>query len=243
MSGLSGKSNTQGASNAGWMLTFADLLSLLLTFFVLVFSMSTLQFDSWKDVVKTMRDEFNPNYSAITLREFENTQPVARRANRGLNLNYLKVLVERDLSRIPGLASAMVQREADRVVISLPASSLFEPKSGQFVEGAPSLLAQMAGSLLQIKNKLLIAGHTNDLPVTNGLFRSNWELSVTRAQLVSGVLVDAGYFQPITVVGHGDSKFARRNADRVTVEQLTSQERIDFVILGESRANGALNVF
>lgn len=232
-----------GASNAGWMLTFADLLSLMLTFFVLVFSMSSIQFDSWKDVVETMRDEFNPQFRAITVKEFDNTQAVARRPARGLNLNYLQALIQRDVSAEAGLSEVVVKRESDRVVISIPSNLLFEPKSGRFIEGAPRLLARLAGSLLQIKNKLLLAGHTNNLPVSNGQFRSNWELSVTRAQLVAGVLVDAGYLQPITLVGHGDSKFSSNGASRVTVAQLTAQERVDLVILGESRTNGVLDVF
>ncbi len=232
-----------GASNAGWMLTFADLLSLMLTFFVLVFSMSSIQFDSWKDVVETMRDEFNPQFRAITIKEFDNTQAVARRSVRGLNLNYLQALIQRDVSADPGLVDVVVKRESDRVVISIPSNLLFQPKSGRFVDGAPRLLARLAGSLLQIKNRLLLAGHTNNLPVSNGQFRSNWELSVARAQLVAGVLVDAGYLQPITVVGHGDSKFSSDRGSRATVEQLAAQDRVDLVILGESRANGVLDVF
>lgn len=233
----------EGASNAGWMLTFADLLSLMLTFFVLVFSMSTISFDSWKDVVATMRDEFNPNYRAITQRRFDNNQAVARASARGLNLNYVRALIERDLSRYEGLKDAVVRREQDRVIISLPASRLFENKSGQFQTGAPATLTQLAGSLVQIKNRLMIASHTNDLPVSGNRFRSNWELSVTRAQLVAGVLVDAGYLQPVTVLGHGDSKFEAAGSRRVTVQELDAQERVDFVILGESRANGILDVF
>lgn len=243
MSQSRGRYDVRGASNAGWMLTFADLLSLLLTFFVLVFSMSTIQFDNWKSVVETMREEFNPNYSAITLRDYENKEPVARRANRGLNLNYLKALLERDIARYPGLASATVAREVDRLIVSVPSDSLFEKKSTLFRDGAVRSIGQLAGSLLQIRNRLLIAGHTNDLPVGNSRMRSNWELSVTRAQLVAGVLADAGYLQPVTVLGHGDSKFGSRGQARVSVDQLNAQERIDFVISGESRDNEALNVF
>ena len=233
----------EGASNAGWMLTFADLLSLLLTFFVLVFSMSTIQFDSWKSVVETMRDEFNPNYAAITLRDYQNQQAVARRSARGLNLNYLRALIERDLARYPGMGSASVVREADRLVVSVPANSLFENKSTVFRDGATRAIGQLSGSLLQIRNRLLIAGHTNNLPVDGQRVRSNWELSVTRAQLVAGVLVDSGYLQPVTVLGHGDSKFQTGQNGRATVDQLNSQERIDFVILGESRNDGILDVF
>lgn len=232
-----------GPSNAGWMLTFADLLSLMLTFFVLVFSMSNIRYDSWKDVVETMRDEFNPSYRAISVREFDNRQAAARNPTRGLNLNYLSALIRRDLSRHEGLEDATVRREQDRVVVSIPASRLFEHKSGQFLTGATGTLERFAGSLLQIKNQLMIASHTNDLPVSSGRYRSNWELSVTRAQLVSGVLVDAGYLQSVTVVGHGASKFAGRDGQRVTVEELDSQERVDFIILGESRTNGILDVF
>ena len=235
--------NKVETSNAGWMLTFADLLSLMLTFFVLVFSMSTIHHDSWEEVVETMRDQFDPTYSSIRPRSFDNNQATARASARGLNLNYLKALVERDTNSNLPLGRTVVRREPDRVVVSIPASSLFENKSGQFLNGAPSALAQLSGSLAQIKNKLIISSHTNDLPVPSGKFRSNWELSVTRAQLVAGVLVDAGYLLPVSVIGHGDSKFITRTSARATVSQLDAYERIDLVILAEGRAKGAFDVF
>lgn len=236
-------SENTGASNAGWMLTFADLLSLMLTFFVLVFSMSTIHHDSWNDVVETMRDQFDPTYSSIRQRTFENKQAVARTSAHGLNLNYLKALIERDMENNKSLRGAIVSRERDRVIVSIPASFLFENKSGQFLAGAPQALAQFSGSLVQIKNKMVIASHTNDLPVANSKYRSNWELSVTRAQLVAGVLVDAGYIFPVSVIGHGDSKFRIDSDARATVSQLDAQERIDFVILAEGKAKGVFDVF
>lgn len=243
MSAGPAKSKIQGASNAGWMLTFADLLSLLLTFFVLVFSMSTIQFDNWKSVVTTMRDQFNPSAREIALQRFENDEPVARRAARGLNLNYLKALVERDLKASERFADAAIRRDNDRVVVSIPASRLFENKSGRFQPGAVSDIRRFAGSLVQLNNRLTVASHTNDLPVPDSRFRSNWELSVTRARLVAGVLVDAGYLQPITILGHADSKFAARDGRRVTVNELDAQERVDFVILAEGRSRGPFDVF
>ena len=234
------QSREDGSANGSWMLTFADLLSLMLTFFVLVFSMSTIHFDSWNDVVETMRDQFDPSYSAIAQRDFDYNQVVAKSSGSGLNLNYLKALVERDINRNLPLAGVNVVRETDRVVVSIPASSLFENKSGQFIAGVPDKLMLFSGSLAQIKNKLVIASHTNDLPVSNNRYRSNWELSVTRAQLVAGVIVDAGYALPVTVVGHADSKFGET---RATVRQLDAQERIDFVMLDETGAKGPFDVF
>lgn len=231
------------ASNAGWMLTFADLLSLMLTFFVLVFSMSTIHQDSWESVVETMKDQFDPNYSSITQKTYENDQPVARVSAQGLNLNYLKALVERDIDRDSAMGQAVVSREADRVIVSIPANSLFENKSALFLSGAPAALTRFSGSLVQVKNKMIIASHTNDLPVSSGKHPSNWELSITRAQLVAGVMVDAGYSLPLSVVGHGDSKFMVENQTRPTVLQLDAHERIDFVILAEGKDKGSVNVF
>jgi len=236
-------SRANEASNAGWMLTFADLLSLMLTFFVLVFSMSTIHHDSWQDVVETMRDQFDPSYSAVRQRQFENNQATAREGAQGLNLNYLKALIQRDLDKNLSLKGAVVRREQDRVIVSLPASSLFENKSGLFLSGVPAELQKFSGSLAQIKNKLVISSHTNDLPVSNNRYRSNWELSVSRAQLIAGVLVDAGYVLPLTVIGHADSKFKVAGRDRVTVNQLNAQERIEFVILAEGREKGSFDVF
>jgi len=232
-----------GASNAGWMLTFADLLSLMLTFFVLVFSMSTIHHDSWQDVVETMRDQFDPSYSAITQRQFEHNQAVAREGAQGLNLNYLRALIQRDLDENLPLTGAVVRREQDRIIVSIPANSIFENKSGLFLAGAPAELQKFSGALAQIKNKLVIASHTNDLPVSSGRYRSNWELSVTRAQLVAGVLVDAGYILPLMVVGHADSKFKKGGGTRAAINQQNAQERIEFVFLGEGRIKGPFDVF
>lgn len=231
------------ANNAGWMLTFADLLSLMLTFFVLVFSMNTIQFESWRDVVETMRDEFNPARTSVTPKRHDVPETITRKSVRGLNLNYLKALVERSLANNHALKNYSVTRSSDRVIISVPASGLFTDKNSQLQDGAVQSLEQLAGSLVQIRNRLTVSAHTNDLPVTNGLYRSNWELSVTRARVVAGIFGDAGYQQSITVLGHGSSKFNSLIAGRPTLDEQETQERIDIVIHGEGLGKGPFDVF
>lgn len=232
----------QVKSNEGWMLTFADLLSLLLTFFVLVFSMSTIQTGNWGDIVETMNEQFSAARSAVMPKRYEENSTIARSGIRGLNLNYLQALIERSITQSESFKDASVFRENDRVIISVPASGLFDKKDGIFIGDAVDALSHLAGSLVQIKNKLMIAAHTNDQPVLNGKYRSNWELSVTRAQLVAGVMADQGYLQPITVVGHGDSKFTKRGA-RASLSELNAQERIDFILINEGTERGPFDVF
>ncbi len=224
------------------MLTFADLLSLLLTFFVLVFSMSTIQAGSWGDVVETMRGQFNAARSAVTPKQYDVEETIARTGLRGLNLNYLRAIVETSVARNSNLQGATVTRDDGRVIISIPAKGLFNNKDSLLKDGAVDAVKELAGSFVQIKNRLSIATHTNDQPVVNGKFRSNWELSITRAQLVAGIFADAGYYQSITVVGHGDSKFTRVGS-RATIEELEQQERIDFVLVNEGVERGPFDVF
>lgn len=234
-------SERQLASSAGWMITFADLLSLLLTFFVLLFSMSTVKNEDWDHVVKTMRNQFNPS-TPIVERSVEVDNMAAVESGLGLNLNYLQGLLSSAVSHSPALSDANIYIEADKVVVSIPASQLFGNKTSVFNVGASEALTQLSSVLMQIDNKLVVSGHTNDLPMPSGSMRSNWELSVIRARLVAGVLAEGGYQRSLVVVGHGASKFAA-SSDRVSVNELELQERVDLVLLPEGRQKGAFDVF
>lgn len=224
-----------------WMITFADLLSLLLTFFVLLFSMSTVQYDSWKAVVNTMSDEFNPKRPQIDVSPHEMPDHLKTKAASGLNLNYLQALMERAISNQAALEGSLVQLVGDKVVISVPADLLFERKDAQLVTGATKPLKALAGALAQIQNKIRIEGHTDPGPVTNGRYRSNWELSMARARIVAGILTDFGYRQSITVLGHADTVGLPNGIAVQRARNLA--ERVDIVIIADRREKGPYDLF
>ena len=85
------------SSSAPWILTFADLLSLVLTFFVLVFSMNTVQYESWKAVVRTMNEEFNPRRPMVNILPHDTPPSLMTHNIPGLNLTYLEALLDRQL--------------------------------------------------------------------------------------------------------------------------------------------------
>lgn len=228
-------------TSAGWMITFADLLSLMLTFFVLVFSMSTVQLKSWDDVVKTMRKQFNPS-APIATKNFEIEQLAVKNTNAGLNLNYLRGLLASTVQRSRAFETARVFVEDDKVIISIPSVQIFENKSSFFTPGSVEAIRQFASTFMNVNNKLVIAGHTNDIEMPASSSRTNWELSVIRARLVAGALADAGYTRDLTVLGYGASKFDGAGK-RVSVADLEKQERIDIVFMAEGRSLGAFDVF
>ncbi|MBL4838004.1 MAG: OmpA family protein [Kordiimonadaceae bacterium] len=226
---------------ASWMITFADLLSLLLTFFVLLFSMSTVHFESWKSVVATMTDEFNPNRPKIDITRHELPDHLKKTPAAGLNLNYLKVLFERAIADQAALDGSVVTLDGGTVIISVPAELLFLPKQTQLITGASKPLQQLAGTLVQIENKLKIAGHTNSAPIRTRKYRSNWELSIARARIVAGILTESGYKHPITVLGYADTGVLPVRARREKTSDL--MERIDIVIITDRREKGPYDVF
>lgn len=233
------KADTPPGGN--WMVTFADLLSLLLTFFVLLFSMSTIQLDSWKSVVDTMSDQFNPKRPQVDVTPHKTAEHLQQKPVAGLNLNYLKALLERQIKTEAGLQGTLVTRTRGQVVVSIPANLLFERKNTEVVTGAIRPLRRLAGTLVQIKNKLKVAGHTDAGPITNLRYRSNWELSLARARIVAGILADFGYTQSITVLGYADT--GELPGDASSDKQQGLAERIDIVIIADRREKGPYDLF
>lgn len=230
-------------NSAPWILTFADLLSLILTFFVLVFSMNTVQYDSWKAVVRTMNSEFNPKRPIVDITPHDTPPSVMTRNVPGLNLTYLEALLDRQLKQVPMFREAVVHRVEDTVVISLPASLMFERKMSVLGADATRALRALAGALVQVRNKVQVAAYTDGAPVTSGLFRSNWELSLTRSRVVAGLLSDAGYRQSITVLGYADSRLQNVGQLMNIKSGYDWAERIDIVLMNEKRGQGTYDIF
>lgn len=234
---------TEYTAGGAWMLTFADLLSLLLTFFVLVFSMNTVQLDGWKSVVQAMSDEFNPNRPQISVTEHTTPSSLTQEKAKGLRLNYLEAVLQRTFQQIPEFQTGQVHRYADRIFISIPASAIFERKQAVPNEAAVDAFRDLAGVLVQIRNKIQVTAHTDKAPVANRLFRSNWELSMTRARIVAGILADAGYRDPIAVLGYADTRYEELHGSLTDERRYDLAERIDIVILDEGRDRGRYEIF
>lgn len=229
-----------GPTPGNWMVTFADLLSLLLTFFVLLFSMSTVNFENWKAVVTTMSSEFNEQRPKIDLQPRETTNQLKPVAGAGLNLNYLQALLKRSIGTHASFDGVLIHKEKGQVVISIPASLLFERKATELKPGSIQLLRRLAGALLQIKNKIRIAGHTDSIPVSSGKYRSNWELSLARARIAAGILTDSGYRRSIMVLGLADTQPPSLEDDATNGLKL---ERIDIIVVSEGSRKGLYDLF
>jgi len=235
-------SNDNGANidTTGWMVTFGDLLMLLLTFFVLLLSMSSMDLRA----LKTMFSVFSGAVGPLELSNMKRVgvpRDIMQRGAGGAmqlpDMETIKLLKDRyhqaiakkkdgritDLEVLQdvfagegntgqdempeGLRGAIDLLEDERgMVITLQEMVLFDSGRAEIRPILFPLLDWIAEVLDSIPNNVLVMGHTDNVPVRSGRYRSNWELSIHRALNVHGYFVEKKGLSPkrFAVGGYGD---------------------------------------
>ena len=218
-------------SGQAWLLTFTDLSALMLTFFVLLFSMSSIDDRQWQNLI----DAFSSRQTG--LQEVTLALPTSDQALDevervpGTDLDYLAAVLKEQIAANEALTGARVRQDADRLVVSMPGDLLFA--SGAVAMGATGKQAvfALAGVLRNLRNVIEVAGHA-DPNQPGRSYPSNWELSLARASAVSGLLTELGYQGGIVVRGYGDSRYAELEAELTAVERMAQARRVDIVVHG-----------
>jgi len=190
-----------------WMITFTDLVSLMLTFFVLMFSMSSIKVDRWNDVIDALSQSLNPSSTKAESAATSSFNIATLFRKRAINLDYLAAVLEESVAQDELLKNGILMRLEDRLVIALPGDLMFQPGKAVLEEKARRALFNLGGVLRNIGNRVGINGHTDpDAPVGSG-FASNWELSIARAAAVANSIRRSGYTEDIVAFGYADSGY------------------------------------
>lgn len=216
--------------STAWMVTFTDLVSLMLTFFVLLFSMSSVKMDEWDAMIDTMTQTLNPGKLttvAAATAKF-NIGTIFRR--QATNLDYLSGVLESGVASDPLLATSRIILLDDRLVIALPGDLLFPPGQAVMPEDARSALFTLGSLLRNVGNQIGVNGHSDPAPpAPEKGFQSNWELSLARASAVANALRRSGYTDDIIAYGYADSRYAQL-PDLTPAERSKLGRRVDIVI-------------
>lgn len=193
------------ASNS-WLVPFSDLMSLMLAFFVMIFSMTQLQTQAWKSIVSGLSDELSPGREQSILQIEKEARPFRVLEPKGIDLGYLETVIREKFRNNAVLANARVLSRQDRVIIALPAGMLFESEEARPAPGASAVLNAVGQSLSSIKNRVEIHVYCveKERPALSGTaqFGSAWELSLSRAVTAKKLLAGSGLALSIIPVGH-----------------------------------------
>jgi len=214
-----------------WLITFADLMALLLTFFIMMLSFSTMDNEKYKAVAKSMEDAFGPGsgkqLQGMVEREELNTAVDEQVEN--FDAPVLKQRVQNTLNEEIKLGIVEVEVQSGTVVIRFPEKVAFPSGSADLHDKFTPVLVKIVDILEKSNGNIVISGHTDNIPIHNEYFRSNWELSTGRAVSVVQALLDVSTVDPerFVVQGFADTKPLKPNTN---VESRAANRRVEISI-------------
>ncbi len=215
--------------SVAWLIIFTDLVSLMLTFFVLLFSMSTIRTDQWDSVIDALSQSLNPSATRAQMAATSDFNIATLFRKRAINLDYLTSVLRDAASKDELLSGSQLMRLDDRLVVALPGDLLFEPGQAVLTEKALRAMFNFGGVLRNIGNQIGINGHTDPSPPAGDSYETNWELSMARAVAVANALKQSGYTEDIVAFGYASSRFDEL-PDMADADRRALARRVDIVI-------------
>lgn len=219
-----------GAKSPQWLITFADLAAVLVAFFVLMFSMSEVDTDRWNGAVDALDRQFDVRHEEESAKPTAPLNITQLLTENGLDLGYLRRILAGHIADQPELAGAGLREVDDSVIVTLPASSLFETGGAVVSPRGQRSIFILAGALGRIENNIEVIGHADPQPIKRGAFDTNWELSLARAAAVARALNVNGVSREIRVVGAGASRFSEIDSGLPMQQREALARRVDVII-------------
>lgn len=198
----------------GWIVTFADLMSLLLTFFILVLSFANMDIVRFRDMLGSIQDAFgvqvkrqDADYVAFSPTQFERKDIEISQENEQIlsMVVQLRTILQDDETL---QKSSGVEADDQGLVLRMDNAMLFAPGSAELKREAKGALDAAIKILRDYNMNLVIRGHTDDVPFRSAQYPSNWELSAARAAAALRYILEYGGFSPIRLraVGYAGSR-------------------------------------
>lgn len=227
-----------------YLITYADLITLLLGLFVILYVTSRVDEEKYKEFAKAFADYFKPEakeeaqgsgldiFKGVRKGIPEPVMPFPERRS----LQEIQADVQKQLSEYISRGEISVVTRGGNVVITLPEKLLFRSGRAEIETEGITILEKLSKALIGLaKNQeIAIDGHTDSDPINNFRYPSNWHLSVARAVNVAYLLIQKGISEHSLVVrGFGSQ---RPIADNSTLEGKAQNRRVEITI-SEVKAN------
>ena len=219
-----------------WLITFTDIMALMLTFFVLLYSMSVPQEDKWEEIA----DSFSNRTSIISEGMFNSGSQdviVIDKINtlKALNLDYLTVIIN-NILKSNEIKNVLLFQNNKRLIVSIPSDLLFERGStGVSLEGK-KMIFTLGEAFSRVKNRMEIIGHTDPSPIKKGgaaKYENNWELSLARSASLAALLKEAGYERDITIKGFASGRYHELSKNISQEERYNLSRRVDIIFMND----------
>ncbi len=216
-----------------WVVTFGDLMSLLLCFFVLLLSFSEMDKAKYKEVAGSLKKAFGVQYKVKSMTAPKGVSMVAKdfdqplvptferqefvethksRNERELVSEQLKEEIEESLAEMEGMEGMEeligVEVGENEVTIRMMGETAFDSGKADIRPAMLPLLKKMAAVLRDQEGEITVVGHTDNIPIRSGPHKSNLGLSMARAASVADYLLHQALIAPerISTMGFGEHR-------------------------------------
>ena len=206
---------TEGEDSNSWMVTLSDLMMLLLTFFVMLFMVIEPSDQDLMGVLRKIGDALGGK-SLV---------------ERKSSMDEIKDKLEALLKDNNLVRQVQVTSDTRGIVLFAQGDLFFKPGTAVLTGDVVFFLKRIATILKKNKYKVLVEGHTDDLPIKSERFPSNWELSTARAAAVIRYMLDKHDLAPRRFAAVGYAHHKPRYA--LIPENRPRNRRVEIVILRE----------
>jgi len=233
----------ESGDGEGWIVTFSDLMSLLLTFFILLFSMSTIQKEKFKELAKSLQSALGVEQvpEAGTREGLEMLQ--SSQAPQPNAVDDLGSMVQKEMQDIKSEVQEFVLKNKlggkvkvqigqKGAVITISDVVLFPAGAADFTQASRRLLPKITALLKQFPYNIKVEGHTDNTPIHTREFPSNWELSTARAAKLVRFFIANG-IPPERLSAEGFAQY-RPIASNRTRAGRAANRRVEIVYTRES---------
>ena len=194
-----------------WMATFADMMTLLMCFFILILSFSTMEMDKFKMAMGSLQGALGTLGVQKRLRPDQswfspNTRNQDQLKQKSILDNVEKLrqkIKEADLDD-----KISIEEEGGEVYIQIKENMLFDSGKAELKPTYLNILSLLAKTLFHEAKQIRVEGHTDNIPIKTKEFPSNWELSIDRALNVVRYFVNHENIHPakLVIAGFGEHK-------------------------------------
>lgn len=190
----------EGGHDEPWLVSYADMMTLLFGFFVIMYSFASAKAqdqDEWFKMKKEIAEYFGGEY----VNPVESIAAQVKKTIEASNLN----------------GEVDVKIVGDTLELIMQSKMIFESGSAEIIEVQRPVVERLIEVLLEKKldnYSIIVEGHTDDVPISNKVFRSNWDLSASRASTVAMMLQSKKYDpNALSIRAFGEFKPALPNRD------------------------------
>lgn len=225
-------SEPQSSGAPAWMATYSDMVTLLLTFFILLFSFSNVDAEKFESANNSLQSVFSGSSKSGIIEGGASIMGDEISDLSGIDENTQKMYdqVKGYVEKQDLEAAVTVSANRDGVFVDIKELILFEPGEVSIKPEGKQILDHLEGLFLQFENKIVVEGHTDNVPTGTTAHPTNWELSTDRAVNVVRYLSEVKNIpgNRLAAIGYGEF---RPIAGNDTASNRALNRRVNLLII------------